>query len=257
MPKDSRGPTVFLDIETIPEQGAGAIDRAKSRVKVPGNYSKQETIDAYVAENTRKEWLRTSLDPNYGHIVAIGVTVRHGPDTERSNRYAPVNVFTAGALSGKNAKAFDFVAFERKLLVHFWGHLSAQVLGSPLFVNHYLTTFDMPFLIKRSIINRVRVPFDIPINPKLWANDMFDTRVEWTGDRNTHIKLDALARVLRVGDPEKYNEHEGSDVWGLVESGNIKELGKYCRRDVELVRDMYDVMTGQWEGKGEREGEDG
>lgn len=239
----AQGPLVFLDIETIPDQSDGALDRAKARVKVPANYSKPETIEKFKEENGHKEWLRTSLDPSYGHVVAIGVTIRHGS----GERHEPVKVFAPGKLV-KGFDTFDFIAFEENLLRHFWEYLARNINTPPKFVNHYLTTFDMPFLIKRSIINRVRVPFDIPANPKLWANDMYDTRVEWTGDRHSHIKLDELARVLRVGDPEKYDGHEGSDVWDMVQAGEVQELGRYCRRDVELTRDIFDVMTGRWDG---------
>lgn len=230
-------PLVFVDIETIPDQTEGAMERAEERVKVPGNYSKPETIAKFKADNTEREWLRTSLDPNYGHIVAIGVAI--GSDS-------PVRVFAPGTISTEaDAANFPFAEFERKLLEHFWTHLSANLNTSPMLVGHYVATFDIPFLMKRSVINRVYPSFSLAMNPKLWASDVFDTRIEWTGDRNVHIKLDELARVLRL-DMDKHNGHDGSDVWELVRSGNIRELGQYCKRDVELARSIYHVMMREW-----------
>jgi hypothetical protein len=230
-------PLVFVDIETIPDQTEGALERAALRVKVPANYSKPDTIDKFRIENTEREWLRTSLDPNYGHIVAIGVAI--GSD-------GPVKVFAPGTISSEDDAAnFNFAAFERKLLSHFWTHVSANVNVMPMLVGHYVSTFDIPFLMKRSVITRVYPSFPLDLNPRPWAPDVFDTRIEWTGDRNTHIKLDELARVLRI-DMDKHNGHDGSDVWELVRSGNIRELGQYCKRDVELARYIYHVIRREW-----------
>jgi hypothetical protein len=229
-------PLVFVDIETIPDQSEGALARATERVKVPANYSKQETIDKFRIENGEKEWLRTSLDPNYGHIVAIGVAI--GGE--------PVRVFAPGTIStDADAANFPFAEFEPRLLQHFWTHLSAHVNTYPMLIGHYVTMFDIPFLMKRSIINRVYPSFPLPLNPKMWAADVFDTAFEWTGDRNKHIKLDELARVLRLN-MDKHNGHDGSDVWGLVREGKIRELGQYCKQDVELARSIYYTLMREW-----------
>jgi 3'-5' exonuclease len=236
---DSTSPTtrVFFDIETIPDQTEGAKERARSRVKVPGNYTKADTIEKFMAENSEVEYLRSSLDGSYGHIVAISYGINLSPITVLAPNSA---AFERAAASGES---FDFVGFEGRLLTKFWDALSTAIAPATRvqWVGHYITDFDLPFMLKRSIIHRKPPITQFPRNPKPWSNEVYDTRMEWTGDRTKHIKLDELGRVLGI-DISKYEGMDGSEVWSAVQEGRIRDLGLYCKRDTQLARAIFYAM---------------
>ena len=66
---------IYLDIETIPSQNPALLDTFRAKVTPPGNIKKQESIDAWLAENRDTAALemlgKTSFDPAHGHICTI------------------------------------------------------------------------------------------------------------------------------------------------------------------------------------------
>lgn len=66
---------LYTDLESIPDQRPDAFNRYLDRVRPPGNYKKQETIDAWLAENAEaeaeKEYLKTGLNGLHGEICSI------------------------------------------------------------------------------------------------------------------------------------------------------------------------------------------
>ena len=94
---------VFIDIETIPDQSDGAIDRIAEEieVKVPSSLTKPKLMDALGVddkyktvdelkemwldkfgkeqklEQAKEKWLKTSFDGLYGQVICIGAEVEH------------------------------------------------------------------------------------------------------------------------------------------------------------------------------------
>lgn len=210
-------PRLYLDIETIPDQSEGAQERAKARITAPGNYKDPEKIAAYIEERAADAWLKTALSGWYGQMVAVAWAVNDDPVSYIVN--------------------LD----EHKLLTTFWRDLGRSTGNDPLFVGHKIADFDLPFLYQRSIINRV-IP-TVAISPSLsaYSHDVFDTSYEFTGDRHAGIKLDELSEILRI-ENRKPDGLNGSDVWGLVQAGELERVGQYCAADVAAVREIYKLM---------------
>lgn len=234
---------LYLDIETIPVQRsdriaelraelASKLEADKAAVKAPGNYSKPESINAYIEQqraaldagfeaSVKDAIEKTSLDGTYGQIVCIGWAI----DDE------PVKSLCVGLE----------VRQEGTLLREFVRLLPSENHGRrPVIVGHNVVAFDLPFIFKRAIINSVRLPLWWPRNPKPWSEAVFDTMTQWAGDRN-RIGLDRLCRALDL--PGKGDGPTGADIWPMAQAERYDEIAAYCRQDVERVRAVHKRMA--------------
>lgn len=209
---------IFIDIETIPGQHEGLLDEYRAAVKAPGNYSKPESIKAWLDENreaiAQAEWQKTALDGAVGQIVCIS---------------------WASHIEGQThfVTSTDLVD-EKEMLYTFWSDMNDRedTIGG-----HNVASFDIPFLWARSIIHNVRPPAWFPRNPKPWYPEVYDTMHQWNPDKR--ISLDRLAKAL--GLPGKTGK--GSDVWPMVQEGKWDDIAAYCMADVNLTLAVYDRMT--------------
>lgn len=212
---------VTVDIETIPDQSEGAIERIAESIKHPGNMKNQETIDAwhngagkYAGEKEKavnQAWLKTSFDGAYGKIAFIGYQIEGMAPT---------------VLSG----------VEGVILSKFWEAVSSDG-RPPYFIAHH-AKFDLPFLFKRSIINKVSMP--VNFNPYGRNGvDHFCTMESWAGCRET-ISLDSLAKALGI--PGKQGM-SGADVWPEYQAGNQAKIAEYCKDDVRITWEIYKRIT--------------
>ena len=64
---------------------------------------------------------------------------------------------------------------------------------------------------------------------------------EWEKWSNSYIALDALAKILQLSS-SKDGGIDGSQVFDFFLAGKYKEIYEYCKRDVELVRQVYNRM---------------
>lgn len=197
---------LFFDIETIPSADEHkdthlAILRLKN-----GNGSKD---DKDIHENT-------SFEGTFGRICCIGI-IKEGAS----------GIIQKEVLSGT----------EKEILQKFWQ--SAQDVHR--FIGHNIWGFDLPFIYKRSIINRVKPRTDISF-ARYRNTPIYDTQQEWElWNFGKGQKLDTLAKVL--GLPSSKEDMDGSMVWQYYQDGRMDEICKYCMRDVELTRQVYYRMT--------------
>ena len=155
----------------------------------------------------------TSLDGNFGRIFCIGY-----------------------AVDDKPAEVFD--GAEADILKQFWG-LAAQ---AHLFIGHNVMEFDLPFILKRSAIHRIK-PSQTLSFARYRSAPIFDTMREWEQwAMRSATSLKTLGHVLGI--PIKKGL-SGSDVPNLYKEGRLEEIKQYCARDVELTRAIYERMTFQ------------
>ena len=241
---------IYLDIETVPCQRPDILDELKASMSAdlatkiaaiapPGNYKKQETIDAWYAEvapNIRaamqsefeneldSTYRKTSFDGAFGQVCVIGFAINDEP-----------------AITLFNEDWQD----ERTLLENFAYCLTSDIEHKDFVtvVGHNVASFDLRFLMHRYIVNGIR-PHSVisrAAQAKPWESDkVFDTMVQWAGVGN-RIKLDKLCKALNVPTPK--GELDGSKVWDYVNSGRIDEVAAYCKKDVEATRQVYKRMT--------------
>lgn len=198
---------LFIDIETLPadKREEDLLRRVyEKRVAKRG----VERVGAY------EEFLRsTSMDGGLGRIFCIGYAVDNEPSK---------------ALRGT----------EKDMLVKFWELASA----SDLVVGHNVFDFDLPFIYQRSVVHGVKPSRDL--FPRRYSADVvFDTYHEWTKWHREHRpgSLDYLADVM--GLPTSKQGIDGSQVYDYYLLGKQDEIVKYCQRDVELTRKIYNKLT--------------
>lgn len=213
---------VYLDVETVPDSRPGALERAKERIKVPGNYSKPDTIAKYIEENAEAAHRKTSLNGDYGEILMIGFAFG---DEEPQVLWRPIDAGLEG---------------ERSILREFWRVVDHHAQANPLWVGHYVASFDLRFLFKRSIIQRVRATRTIRPDYKPWSSDVADTSYLWTGEANQGIKLDELAAILNLPSPK--DVLDGSEVYDAALRGEYDAIADYNMGDVRTVREIYRLI---------------
>ncbi len=193
---------LFLDIETLPAP--------PDKHELVLGMLKEPPEDA----DERAEAIAlTSLHAEFGRILCIGY-------------WCEPEMTAPDVLTGD----------EPAMLSKFWE--IARRAG--LYIGHNLLDFDLPFLIKRSIIHRVK-PHPISL-VRYRKEPVYDTMQIWSNwDRADKCSLDKLAKALGLETSKK--GIDGSMVAGFHEAGRDAEIFAYCKDDVRLVREVYRRMT--------------
>lgn len=206
----------YLDIETLPSQSPAVADKLRATVKPPGAIKKPESIAQWMAENAddalADALAKTSFDPAYGHICTIAWAKDDG------------EIFAA------HARTIDQ---EADVLRAFFA--SIDKYHSTCFVGHYINGFDIRFILCRAVVLGVRLPHQIPRDPKPWDKGLADTMSMWAGAKGS-IGLAKLADALGV---DTGGDFDGSMVAGAWAAGEHDTITEYCKDDVRIVRDVH------------------
>ena len=100
-------------------------------------------------------------------------------------------------------------------------------------VGHNIKRFDIPFMCKRSFINRLELPEALKVwDKKPWEIPVVDTCDLWSFGawQEGFTALDLLTAVLGIQSPK--DEMKGSEVHRNFYAGEILEIQKYCQKDV-------------------------
>jgi DNA polymerase elongation subunit (family B) len=138
-------------------------------------------------------------------------------------------------------KDYDYESFEdeKKLLIRFW-ELSKKY---ELFVTYNGESFDFPYLIIRSGINRVKVPLAI----KKWSENFIDLQNK-IKQNNRPFKLEFLCKAFKIENPKEEGVH-GDQVSELFNSGEYNKIADYVSRDAYSTNQLYliwkEFMSGE------------
>ena len=208
---------IFLDCETIPNQSPEYRAKVRAGIKPPAQYKKPESIAEWLAENadaaTDEAIAKTSFDPALGHICCISWAIGDG------------EIMTAN-VADLSAEAFAIDAFFRAL----------PEMGMCRFIGHYITGFDLRFVMCRAIVLGVKVPTIWPRDPKPWDQNVFDTMHAWAGAKGT-ISLDKLCEALCIESPKC--DLAGDQVAAAWAAGEFDRIADYNTRDVVAVREVF------------------
>lgn len=205
----------YIDIETIPCQDAAYLDKLRAEVKAPATFKKPESIAEWLAENretaAQDQLAKTSFDPARGHICTIAWADDQG------------EILSAHATT---------VDQERDVLSSLFSHLDYQ---PKQFIGHYISGFDLRFILCRAVILGVKIPRAIPRDVKPWAASVFDTMVAWAGAKGS-ISQDNLCAALGLSGKGGF---DGSMVAAAWANGEHDRIESYCRDDVATVREIH------------------
>jgi len=206
---------VYFDLETIPSQDPDLLAKFMAEVTAPAQYKKEDSIAAWLDENrekvARERLSKTSFDPAQGHICTIGFAIDD------------MDVRTTHVMKVGN----EHLAIET-----FFGAIDS--FHDTTFVGHYISGFDLRFIINRAIILGVKIPRCIPRDVKPWGKGIFDTMTAWSG--RDSISLDNLCKALGIPGKDGFDGSMVADAWLAGEHDKIAE---YCRDDVERVRQIH------------------
>lgn len=221
---------IFIDLEALPTSRADIQARCVKDVAPPGNYKKQETIDAWWASegNAKKaEALsRTALNGTWGEIICIGLAIND----------EPVEVLTRGKTEADLLNTFALMLNAKCKRVNHGNELWHVIAK---WVGHNITEFDLRFLWQRSKLLGVTFPFALPM--QRYNRQVYDTMVEWSGfkDRVSQKDLELAFGIGRV-DPLP---NGGADVFQAYQEGRLDDIKAHCHADIENLRKIYRRMV--------------
>ncbi len=231
---------VFVDCETIPGQTDAARRAASEGVKPPGTLKKPESIAAWWAvEGPAAElaaWHRQSLDGGlHGELVSIAACT----DVEGQQW---VRCRAQGESEGDLLGAF-FATVET------WQKQEAQAAaGDPAYwpaevwpVAHN-AAFDIGYLWRRSLVNRVPMPQWLPGPMARAGKDYGDTMLLWAGF-GQRVALDSLCRALGIASPK--GDMDGGQVFDAWLAGEYGRIADYNLRDAQAVREVWHRLQGR------------
>ena len=176
-----------------------------------------ETIPISGEVLTEEEAKKAALDALTGRIICIGFII--------------IDDFKAQ--SAVSIVSND----ESKLLSGFWSMLRRENLKS--FVAHNGLSFDLPYLWKRSVVNRVKPSLDLDLR-RYRSDFVYDTMCVWGNwEMRGNASLNALAGGLGLG----AKNGSGGQVLQLWREARYKDIAEYCLQDCWLTYQCYGRMN--------------
>ena len=176
-----------------------------------------ETIPLTGEVLTEEEAKKAALDALTGRIICIGFII--------------IDDFRAQ--SAVSIVSDD----ETKLLSGFWSMLRRENIKS--FVAHNGLSFDLPYIWKRSVINRVKPSLDLDLR-RYRSDFVYDTMCVWGNwELRGNASLNALAGGLGLGT----KSGSGGQVLQLWREARYKDIAEYCLQDCWLTYQCYGRMN--------------
>jgi hypothetical protein len=214
---------LFLDIETLPPSEE-VRDRIVEEIQDDRAHREKSLSSENLQHLADERFRELALSGEYGRILTIGVIL------EEDGKVKQRGVF------GRDRETQKFHLDEARTLKAFWNFVCHFDLRNDLIIGHNILDFDLPFILKRSVIHQIRPRLPIPFR-RFQRQPVFDTMWEWNCWRN-RISLDELSGVLGVSSP-KTGGLDGSLIYDAWRAGRDQEIADYCLRDVECVREIY------------------
>lgn len=210
---------LFLDIETVPEFEDFS-DLSKEMQVLYAKKTQYQRKEEFTAEQFYE---RAGIWAEFGKIVCISV-----------------GFFS----SFKKDRAFRIKSFfdneEKQLLIKF-KNLLVEHFSKPssLLCAHNGKEFDFPYIARRMIINRIKLPEKLNLfGKKPWEVAHIDTLDLWKfGDYKHYTSLSLLTNILNIPTPK--DDIDGSQVSEVYyQEKNIKRIVKYCEKDTLAVAQL-------------------
>ena len=205
---------LLIDIETVPQFPAfAAMDSGWQALFL-------DKISKTVPEGTDPEEiyrLKAGIFAEFGKIICISTAFFYEDDNKKLS------------LKMKSFSGTD----EVQILSDFTDLCNKMGQRPFQFAGHNIKEFDIPFICRRLLINRLPLPQCLQLHDKKpWEVKMFDTLNWWKfGDNKNYISLHLLSNVLGI--PTSKSDMDGSMVQDVYYKDNdLARITEYCQRDV-------------------------
>lgn len=200
--------------------------------KPPANLKDQAKIEAAIAEKKAEQIEMAALDPDYGKILSIGYAA--GPDMPISVTLVGESVCVEWDPETGNEVSFREVT-EADVLTEFW-EAFARCGGNC--VGYNILSFDLPYLLRRSMYLGVQVPY-FPVLARYRnepVTDLMAILCNWDSYKAKSLKQ--MARLLGI--TPLCPDADGSKVKDM----DRQTLRTYQVSDVDLVQQLFKKMNG-------------
>lgn len=221
---------LFIDIETAPltrrfEELSIPLQMLWKDKAIKKNYADEET-----SEFPQLYQEKAAVFAEFGRIVCISIGCFLQEDSHLE--------FTVKSLAG---------ADEHELLLQFCKALASFSKRIPRFIfcGHNIREFDIPYISRRMIINRIALPKSMEHHGKKpWEVTHADTMQLWSfGDRKNYTSLALLATVLGIPSPK--DDINGAEVGRVFwEENDLLRICKYCEKDVVTSAKVFIRLMG-------------
>jgi DNA polymerase elongation subunit (family B) len=224
---------LFLDIETVPVKAnfeqlepelahlwEDKFDTLKKRM--PEKYSEDTTAAEAFANSA-------GIYSEFGKIICISVG----------------SVYFRGLEMHFRTKSF-YGHDEKKLLEDFGAMLTKFFTGTDQYIcGHNIKEFDIPYICRRILINRIKLPAILNISGKKpWEINLLDTLELWRfGDYKNYTPLKLLTAIFGIPTPK--DDIDGSRVAAVYYGENdIERIARYCQKDVIATALVFMSING-------------
>ncbi|MDR0419939.1 MAG: 3'-5' exonuclease [Prevotellaceae bacterium] len=217
---------LFIDIETVPQY--------KCFEDVPVNiqdlWIKKTSATIKQDEDVEKTYQRAGIFAEFGKIICISAGFIHKKNDK--------NIFRIKSFYGDD---------ERKILSEFNENLikfSEQYRHNIKLCAHNGKEFDFPYIARRMLINKVKLPAILKVGGKKpWEVPFLDTMELWRfGDYKNYTSLNLMATLFDIQSPK--DDIDGSMVADVYYSqNNVERIAQYCEKDVFTVALLYLRLT--------------
>jgi len=216
---------VFLDIETaaqypnykdVPERLKLLWDKKAALL------SKNEDV------NPKELYKRAGIYSEFGKIVCISI----GYFEKKLQKFRIKSFFS------HSEKAL-LLAFAKMLNKYFNSE-------NDLLCAHNGKEFDFPYIARRLLVNRIKLPKLLDIaGKKPWEIKHLDTMELWKfGDYKHYTSLDLLTAIFEIPSPK--SDIDGSQVNEVYwKEDDIKRIAEYCQNDVLAIAQLLNVYQGK------------
>lgn len=210
---------ITFDIETIPQRAPLSLTQQEELAKKLQRMQagKVEEIDQEASAS-----LIMGTSPYFGEIITIGLLFDDGMG---------------------NTSEVALVGEEKEILENFWDMIKAH--KTALFISYNGLSFDVPFIVKRSMRWGI-----LPTNPAFLNTKRFQKYPHFDVkdiisdfDKFAAPSLRLACDLLGVPSP-KEEEIKAENVAQAFAQGRIREIAEYCKRDVVATYALYKKLQG-------------
>lgn len=208
---------LFIDIETVPIQPG--FEKLPERMKRLWE-KKAERLKNAETDTPVSLYSKAGIYSEFGKIICISA-----------------GMFRQGQFRIKSFAGHD----EKQLLADFASLLNQHFYKPEhLMCAHNGREFDYPYIARRMMINRIRIPSILDnAGKKPWEVGLLDTMDLWKfGDYKNYTSLELLAAIFDIPTPK--DDIDGSMVAGVYwEENNLPRIIEYCSKDVLTIAQLF------------------
>lgn len=235
---------IVLDIECVKTDNENFLKYKVGNISAPSTYKDPEKIEKYIAEGQKKAYSKAALSPLTGKIILIGMLIS---TTEEEVENQAITKTEIGNVLVNFYEVNDTFN-EPDMLSLFWADLAnLWDNGNAPLVTYNGKSFDVPYLIQRSIINGITLPPHLPTMDELLYKynnrhhvDLFHTLNPNHGNYSSLNEWSFL-----TGDSNILESNQASDIAEWYEKGEFDKIKQKNTEDLFKSYFLYNKVK-QW-----------